>query len=157
MEAICQKIAPHLWYDKEARQAAELYTSVLPHSTVSDVSTLQDTPSGDTDIVSFELWGQKFMAISAGPLFKFNPSISFIVNFDPLLFGSSPTPEQAAREKLDAAWESLSEGGKVLMELGEYPFSKRSTAFKARLSGLSMLRSSNRQSNRERSKAFLRR
>ena len=125
MEAISQKIAPHLWYDKEARQAAELYTSVLPHSTVSDVSTLQDTPSGDTDIVSFELWGQKFMAISAGPLFKFNPSISFIVNFDPLLFGSSPTPEQAAREKLDAAWESLSEGGKVLMELGEYPFSKR--------------------------------
>lgn len=69
--------------------------------------------------------GQKFMAISAGPLFKFNPSVSFMVNFDPLFFGSPPQREKDAREKLDEVWEKLSEGGTVLMPLGEYPFSKR--------------------------------
>ena len=51
---------------------------------MTNVTTLHDTPSGDSDIVSFDLWGTRFMAISAGPLFIFNPSISFMVNFDPL-------------------------------------------------------------------------
>lgn len=63
----------------EAKEAAELYTSVFPDSKITNITTLHDTPSGDCDIVSFELSGQKFMAISAGPLFKFNPSISFHV------------------------------------------------------------------------------
>ena len=72
-----KKITPHLWFDKEAKEAAELYTSLLPNSKVVHVQTLHDTPSGDCDIVSFELAGQPFMAISAGPIFKFNPSISF--------------------------------------------------------------------------------
>ena len=63
-----QKIIPHLWFDKEAKEAAEFYTSLFPDSKVTNVTTLHDTPSGDSDIVSFELAGQSFMAISAGPL-----------------------------------------------------------------------------------------
>jgi predicted 3-demethylubiquinone-9 3-methyltransferase (glyoxalase superfamily) len=65
METIKQRIAPDLWYDKEAKEAAEFYASILPDSTVTNVTTLHDTPSGDCDVVSFELWRQKFMAISA--------------------------------------------------------------------------------------------
>src|SRR5215467_13149344 len=70
------KITPHLWFDKQAREAAEFYVSLLPGSKISSVTTLSNTPSGDCDLVSFELAGQPFMAISAGPLFKFNPSVS---------------------------------------------------------------------------------
>jgi predicted 3-demethylubiquinone-9 3-methyltransferase (glyoxalase superfamily) len=112
------KITPHLWFDREAREAAEFYTSLFPDSRVTNVTTLQDTPSGDTDIVSFELAGQSFMAISAGPLFKFNPSVSFFLNFD-------PSRDRQARENLEAAWEKLSQGGMALMPLDSYPFSER--------------------------------
>lgn len=112
------KIIPHLWFDKEAKQAAELYATVFSNSKVTNVSTLRDTPSGDCDIVSFEVRGQPMMAISAGPLFQFNPSVSFMVNFD-------PSRESDAAAQLETAWEKLSQGGKVLMEIGEYPFSKR--------------------------------
>lgn len=117
-----QKIIPHLWYDKEAVEAAKFYTSVFPDSKITNTSVLRNTPSGDCDIVGFELWNHKFMSISAGPYFKFTPAISFIVNFDPLFFGSS---EKAAREKIDEIWGKLIDGGKALMEIGEYPFSKR--------------------------------
>jgi predicted 3-demethylubiquinone-9 3-methyltransferase (glyoxalase superfamily) len=113
-----QKITPHLWFDKEAREAAEFYTALFPDSKVTNITTLHDTPSGDTDIVSFELSGQSFMAISAGPLFKFNPSVSFFVNFD-------PSRDKDARNNLDTLWERLSQGGMALMPLDEYPFSKR--------------------------------
>lgn len=113
-----QKIVPHLWYDKEAKEAAEFYTSLFPHSKMINVTTIHDTPSGDSDIVSFELWGQKFMAISAGPYFHLNPSVSFFVNFD-------PSREKDASERIDEVWNRLSEGGTVLMPLGQYPFSKR--------------------------------
>ena len=113
-----QKITPHLWFDKEAREAAEFYTSLFPNSKITNITTLHDTPSGDSDIVSFELAGQSFMGISAGPLFKFNPSVSFFLNFDP-----SRDPE--ARNNLDRIWERLSEGGTALMPLDKYPFSER--------------------------------
>jgi predicted 3-demethylubiquinone-9 3-methyltransferase (glyoxalase superfamily) len=113
-----QKITPHLWFDKEAKEAAEFYTSHFPNSKVTNITTLHDTPSGDADSVSFELAGQPFMAISAGPLFKFNPSISFIVNFD-------PSRDKEARKNLDSLWDGLSQRGTALMPLDEYPFSKR--------------------------------
>lgn len=58
------------------------------------------------------------MSISAGPLFKFNPSISFIVNFD-------PSKSKNAQENLDKLWEKLSQGGTALMPLQTYPFSER--------------------------------
>ena len=74
-----QKILPHLWFDKEAGEAARFYTSVFPDSAVGYVSMIPSTPSGDTEIVAFRLAGCEFMAISAGPVFKFNPSISFLV------------------------------------------------------------------------------
>jgi predicted 3-demethylubiquinone-9 3-methyltransferase (glyoxalase superfamily) len=113
-----QKIIPHLWFDKEAKEAAEFYTSLFPDSKITNVTTLHDTPSGDCDIVSFTLWGYSFMAISAGPLFKFNPSISFMVNFD-------PSQDKDAKTRIDAVWAKLLEGGKVLMPLDKYPFSER--------------------------------
>jgi predicted 3-demethylubiquinone-9 3-methyltransferase (glyoxalase superfamily) len=107
-----QKITPHLWFDKEAREAADFYVSLLPGSKITSVTTLTDTPSGDCDVVSFELAGQPFMAISAGPLFKFNPSVSFHIKC-------------ATTEEVDAIWAQLSPGGKVLMPLDKYPFSAR--------------------------------
>lgn len=113
-----QKIVPHLWYDKEAKEAAEFYTSIFPDSKVTNVATLHNTPSGDCDVVSFQVMGYSFMAISAGPLFKFNPSISFMVNFD-------PSQDKDARTHIDEIWEKLMEGGKALMPLDKYPFSER--------------------------------
>jgi predicted 3-demethylubiquinone-9 3-methyltransferase (glyoxalase superfamily) len=113
-----QKIIPHLWFDTEAKEAAEFYTSLLPNSEITNLTTLHNTPSGDSDIVSFKLWGYSFMAISAGPLFKFNPSISFMVNFDP-----AQDPE--AKTRIDAVWARLIEGGQALMPLDQYPFSER--------------------------------
>jgi predicted 3-demethylubiquinone-9 3-methyltransferase (glyoxalase superfamily) len=114
-----QKIVPHLWYDKEAKEAAEFYVAVFGEdSRVTSVQTLHDTPSGDADMVAFDLWGYSFMSISAGPYFKLNPSISFMVNFD-------LSQDTDAAAKIDAMWAKLSEGGKVLMPLQEYPFSKR--------------------------------
>jgi predicted 3-demethylubiquinone-9 3-methyltransferase (glyoxalase superfamily) len=117
MSNTSQTIVPHLWYDKEAKEAAEFYASIFPNSQITDVTTIHDTPSGDSDIVSFELWRQKFMAISAGPFFKINPSISFMVNFD-------PSREENAKEKLNDVWKKLSEGGTELMPLDKYPFSE---------------------------------
>lgn len=115
---IAQKIVPHLWFNQEANEAAQFYTSIFPDSKVTNIATIDDTPSGDTDIVSFSLSGFSFMAINGGPHFQFNPSISFFVNFD-------PSKDENAREKLDQLWEKLSQGGTLLMPLQEYPFSKR--------------------------------
>jgi predicted 3-demethylubiquinone-9 3-methyltransferase (glyoxalase superfamily) len=108
-----QKITPHLWFDTQAVEAAEYYVSTFGNgSQVKNISILDSTPSGSVDIVSFELLGQEFQAISAGPLFKFNPSVSFQV--------MCPT-----KDEVDAIWEKLTPGGMVLMELGDYPFSAR--------------------------------
>ena len=108
------QITPHLWFDKDAKNAVDFYASVFPNSKINHTAVLNNlpTPTGECDILSFELAGQPFMAINAGPLFKFNPSISFLV-------------VQKTREAVDELWAKLSTGGSVLMELGEYPFSKR--------------------------------
>jgi predicted 3-demethylubiquinone-9 3-methyltransferase (glyoxalase superfamily) len=95
MATIGTKIVPHLWFDREAREAAEFYVSVFPESRITNVTTLRDTPSGDCDVVSFELAGQPFMAISAGPLFKFNEAISLMVYCE-------------TQEEIDYYWEKLS-------------------------------------------------
>ncbi|MES2276593.1 MAG: VOC family protein [Bacteroidota bacterium] len=105
-------IKPHLWFDSQAKEAAEFYTTLLPESAVTYVNQLHNTPSGDCDIVKFTLAGQSFMAISAGPLFQFNPSISFMVHFD-------------TAEQIDEVWNKLGDGGKVMMALDKYPFSER--------------------------------
>ncbi len=113
-----QKIIPHLWFDKEAKEAAEFYETAFPNAKVTSHRVIKGTPSGDCDIMSFEIEGYKFMSISAGPYFKINPSISFMLNFD-------PSKDPQAEENLNKLWEKLADGGKVMMELTEYPFSKR--------------------------------
>lgn len=95
MKVAIPKITPHLWFDKEAKEAAEFYASIFPNSKITNVTTIHNTPSGDCDVVSFELSGQPFMAISAGPLFKFNESISFMVSCD-------------TQEEIDYYWKKLS-------------------------------------------------
>nr|WP_300094814.1 VOC family protein [Sedimentibacter sp.] len=106
-----QKLVPHLWYDKEAKEAALFYISLFENSKLQNVTTLENTPSGDAEIVNFQLAGQQFQAISAGPYFKLNPSISLTVNC-------------SSKEEVETKWKKLSEGGMELMPLGEYPFSK---------------------------------
>lgn len=113
-----QKLVPNLWFDTQAREAADFYCSVFPRSRITSSAVLHDTPSGDTDTVTFNLGGQDFMAISAGPLFSFTQAISFMVNFD-------PSQDDEAAKHLDATWEKLRKGGSILMPLQEYPFSKR--------------------------------
>lgn len=112
------KITPHLWFDTQATEAAEFYSAVFPDSAVTSVTTVHDTPGGDCDVVSFRVWGQDFMAISAGPLFTINPSISFFVNVD-------PSRDDDAEELVERLWAQLADGGTTLMPLGEYPFSKK--------------------------------
>lgn len=107
-----QKISPHLWFNKEAKEAAAFYASVFPNSAVTSVTTLEGTPSGTVDLVSFQVLGSSFLAISAGPFFTLNPSISFLVSC-------------RAAEEVEEYWQKLASGGKPLMELGEYPFSKK--------------------------------
>ena len=113
-----QKIVPHLWFDKEAVEAAEFYTSIFKNSKIVNKSIIKNTPSGECDIVGFELMSYNFMAISGGPLFKCNPLVSFMVNFD-------PSQDSDARKYIDEVWEKLSAEGKVLMPLDKYSFSER--------------------------------
>ena len=107
-----QKITPHLWFDKEAKEAARFYTPAFKGSKIKTTTTLHNTPSGTVDIVTIELSGQDFTLINAGPLFKFNPCVSFLVACE-------------TKNEVDLLWEKLSEGGTPLMEPGEYPFSER--------------------------------
>lgn len=97
-----QKITPHLWYAKEAEEAARFYASIFPDSRVDRVTALPaDSPSGpagSVKVVEFTLFGQPFMAISAGPLDPFNHAISFVVNCD----------DQA---EVDRYWDVLLKGG----------------------------------------------
>ena len=113
-----QKIVPQLWFDKEAKEAALFYCSVLPESEITGTQVLKGTPSGDVETVSFEVRGYAFQAISAGPYFKFNPSISFMINFD-------PSQDPNARQRIDRLWDQLIKGGQALMPLDRYPFSER--------------------------------
>lgn len=112
-----QKIVPHLWFDTQAKEAAEFYCAAFPNSKILSSTVLHDTPSGDCDVLTFNLNGHDFMAISAGPYFKINPSISFILNFD-------PSQDEQAEEHLKALWDKLFESGTALMPLQQYPFSK---------------------------------
>lgn len=107
-----QKIVPHLWYDTEAKDAALFYIRLFEGSKLLGTTIIENTPSGDVESVRFELAGQPFMAISAGPYFKFNPSVSLMVAC-------------CSVDEVNTIWEALIEGGTELMPLGEYPFSKR--------------------------------
>lgn len=107
-----QKIVPHLWFDKEAAEAAEFYMSLFKDSKLIDKTILQDTPSGSAELITVQLAGQEFMLISAGPYFKFTPAISLTIACSTI-------------EEVESLWEKLIDGGSALMPLGSYDFSER--------------------------------
>lgn len=107
-----QVITPAIWCDGTADEAAQFYADVF-----RDASIAEQVP-GIAATVSIH--GFKLSLINGGNQYAPNPSISCILNFDPLLFGG----EEQARAYLDELYKRLSTGG-VLMELGEYPFSPR--------------------------------
>ncbi len=96
-------IHPCLWYDGNAKAAAEFYCSLFPQSKITT-----DTPM----VVNFELSGQKFMGLNGGPMFKPNPSISFFVVSE-------------SDEEINEVWKQLSEGGMVMMPLDKYDWSEQ--------------------------------
>lgn len=96
-----QKITPFLWFDSNAEEAVNFYVSVFKNSKVLKVARYSDAgpgPKGSVMTVEFELDGLEFVALNAGPTFKFTEAISFVVNCD-------------TQEEVDYYWERLSEGG----------------------------------------------
>ena len=98
----CAKIFPHLWYAREAEEAARYYASIFPNSRVDRVTPLPSEspsgPAGSVKVVDFTLFGQRFQAMSAGPHHDFNDAISLVVLCD----------DQA---ELDRYWHALLQGG----------------------------------------------
>lgn len=96
------KIIPHLWYTKQAEEAARFYASVFPNSHVDRVTPLAAAspsgPAGSVAVVEFTLFGQPFMAISAGPHHDFNDAVSFLVSCD-------------TQAEIDRYWDALLENG----------------------------------------------
>jgi predicted 3-demethylubiquinone-9 3-methyltransferase (glyoxalase superfamily) len=96
-----QKITPCLWFDTEGEEAATFYTSVFPNSRIVEVARYGEAgprPEGMVMAVSFELDGQRFVALNGGPQFMFDEAISFQVDC-------------RTQEEVDAFWSKLSEGG----------------------------------------------
>ena len=96
-----QKIVTYLWFDNQAEQAAELYTSLFDNSRMVNVTRYGDAgpgPKGTAMIVAFELAGQEFFALNGGPQYKFTEAVSLLVNCE----------NQA---EVDRLWGKLTEGG----------------------------------------------
>src|SRR2546421_3852226 len=96
-----QKISPFLWFDHQAEEAANFYVSIFPNSRVTVVSHYSGAgpgPKGSVMTVGFELDGQAFTALNAGPAFKFTEAVSFLVNCE-------------TQQEVDKYWEQLSQGG----------------------------------------------
>ncbi len=94
-------LTPMLWFDTEAEQAAEFYTSVFPNSKIVEVThygSAGPRPEGMVMTVTFELDGQEFVALNGGSQFRFNEAISFVVHCE-------------TQDEVDRYWERLSEGG----------------------------------------------
>lgn len=123
-----QRIVPHIWCHGTAEEAGAFYASAFEnaHAEVesrypeSGLLDFQREFAGQPLVVGLTISGTRFALINAGADFTPNPSISFMLNFDPLLFDGS---EEFARAAMDRLWQRLSEGGTALMPLGEYPFS----------------------------------
>lgn len=98
---ITQKITPCLWFDGRAEEAAKFYTSIFKHSKVVDLMRYGEAgpgPKSSVMSVTFELEGQKFIALNGGPMFQFSPAISFFVHCE-------------TQAEVDRFWEKLSAGG----------------------------------------------
>ncbi len=100
-----QKITPFLWFDDQAEEAVKFYTSVFKNSKAGrilrygeEAAEKTGRPVGSVLTIEFELEGQKFVALNGGPLFKFNESISFVVNCQ-------------TQEEVDHFWEKLTADG----------------------------------------------
>ena len=96
-----QKITPFLWFDTQAEEAANFYVSVFPNSRILGIARYGESgprPAGSVMTVAFEIEGQEFTALNGGPVFKFNESISFVVNCN-------------TQEEIDAMWAKLIDGG----------------------------------------------
>jgi predicted 3-demethylubiquinone-9 3-methyltransferase (glyoxalase superfamily) len=100
---MANKIYPCLWFDGNAKAAAEFYCSVFANSKITT-----DTPM----VVNFELSREKFMGLNGGPNFKFNPTISFFAICE-------------TKEEIVTCWNKLIEGGSVMMPLNKYPWSEK--------------------------------
>lgn len=99
------KITPFLWFDDQAEEAVNFYTSVFQNSKIGTVRRYgDDTPgaAGKVMTIAFELDGQEFMALNGGPHFKFNEALSLFVNCE-------------TQEEVDRLWYTLSEGGEESM------------------------------------------
>jgi len=114
-----KQITPCLWFDKEAEEAAMLYTSIFKNSKIGTVSRygkegfeFHHMPEGTALIVTCELNDKKIMCLNGGPLFKFNPSISFFVTCKSI-------------DETNEIWNKLFEGGKALMPIDKYAWSER--------------------------------
>ena len=114
-----QKITPFLWFDNNAEEAVNFYTSLFKNSKEGSASRYDEAgaqvsgrPKGSVMTVQFQLYGQNFTALNGGPLFKFNPSVSFFVNCK-------------TENEVQKLWDKLSDGGKALMPLDKYPFSEK--------------------------------
>lgn len=114
-----QKITSNLWFDGDAEDAVNQYTSIFDNSKIGTISRYDEAsaeasgqPVDSVMTVSFELEGESFIALNGGPQFSFTPAILFIVN--------CPTTDE-----VDELWAQLSVGGEELMPLGSYPFSDR--------------------------------
>lgn len=115
-----EKISPFLWFDTQAEEAMTFYTSIFDNSRIVYIKRYPvGVPIGPMEGMEgrvlhgeFELAGQRFFALDGGPVFKFNPAISFFV--------SCTTEAQC-----DALWEKLADGGSVLMPLQAHPFSAK--------------------------------
>ena len=96
-----QKINPFLWFDDQAEDAAKFYVSLFKDSKIVNVARYGEGgpgPKGTAMSVTFELAGQKFMALNGGPHFKFSEAISFFINCE-------------TQREVDELWEKLSAGG----------------------------------------------
>src|SRR5215469_5487537 len=103
-----QKIVPHLWFDRGAREAVTLYMSAFGNSEIISGGSLTDTPSGTVEIVVLDIAGQKFQLLFAGPEFKFTPAVSFLAAC-------------ATEQETELLWQRLADGGQVLMPFSAYP------------------------------------
>ncbi len=100
-----QKITPSLWFDHQAEEAAKFYTSIFKNSKAGRILRYSERaaektgrPIGSVLTIEFEIESQKFVALNGGPLFKFNESISFVVNCE-------------TQEEVDYFWEKLTADG----------------------------------------------
>jgi predicted 3-demethylubiquinone-9 3-methyltransferase (glyoxalase superfamily) len=105
MPRITQKITPFLWFDGQAEEAVNFYTSIFKGSKIhgvtrynEEVAKVAGRPKGSVMTVEFELAGQKFTALNGGPEFKFTEAVSFVVHCE-------------TQEEVDEFWEKLSAGG----------------------------------------------